>query len=259
MSSYKVFVILYIILLNLSRLNLSSFSNINHKNSKSEEETNFKGTCDALLIKTRTEFLGSSNLISLTYIAKMKTIWVVGGPGCGKGTQCERIIKKYGFLHISSGDLLRDEVASGSSRGASLQELMSKGLFVPTDIVLELIKEKMNKAGSEGSTKVGFLIDGYPRELEQGILFEEKVCSVDLILFFDVSNETMTARILNRATVSGRADDNLEAAKKRIEIFNQKNGQIVEHYKDKVVIINAEGSIDAVFEEACKAIDRLLA
>lgn len=189
----------------------------------------------------------------------MKTIWVVGGPGCGKGTQCERIIKKYGFLHISSGDLLRDEVASGSSRGASLQELMSKGLFVPTDIVLELIKEKMNKAESEGSTKIGFLIDGYPRELEQGILFEEKVCPVDLILFFDVSNETMTARILNRAAVSGRADDNQEAAKKRIEIFNQKNGQIIEHYKDKVVTINAEGTIEAIFEEACKAIDRLLA
>ena len=63
---------------------------------------------------------------------KMKTIWIVGGPGCGKGTQCERIIAKYGFYHISSGDLLREEVASGSPRGASLQEAMSQGLFVPT-------------------------------------------------------------------------------------------------------------------------------
>jgi len=62
----------------------------------------------------------------------MKTIWVIGGPGCGKGTQCDRIIKKYGFLHISSGDLLRAEVASGSERGAILQDLMSKGLFVST-------------------------------------------------------------------------------------------------------------------------------
>lgn len=62
----------------------------------------------------------------------MKTIWVIGGPGCGKGTQCDRMIEKYGFLHLSSGDLLRAEVASGSERGASLQDLMSKGLFVPT-------------------------------------------------------------------------------------------------------------------------------
>ncbi|XP_046821076.1 adenylate kinase isoenzyme 1 isoform X2 [Vespa crabro] len=189
----------------------------------------------------------------------MKTIWVIGGPGCGKGTQCDRIIKKYGFLHLSSGDLLRDEVASGSPRGASLQELMSKGLFVPTDIVLELIKEKMEKASTEGTTKTGFLIDGYPRELEQGILFEKNVCSVDLILFFDVSNETMTKRLLGRAEVSQRADDNAETIKKRIEIFNEKNDKIVEHYKDKLVRINAEGSVDEIFDEVCKALDRLLA
>lgn len=62
----------------------------------------------------------------------MKTVWVIGGPGCGKGTQCDKMIAKYGLLHLSSGDLLREEVASGSARGASLQELMSKGLFVPT-------------------------------------------------------------------------------------------------------------------------------
>lgn len=62
----------------------------------------------------------------------MKTVWVIGGPGCGKGTQCSKIIDKFGLLHLSSGDLLREEVASGSPRGASLQELMSKGLFVPT-------------------------------------------------------------------------------------------------------------------------------
>ncbi|KYN18812.1 Adenylate kinase isoenzyme 1 [Trachymyrmex cornetzi] len=105
----------------------------------------------------------------------MKTIWVIGGPGCGKGTQCDRMIEKYGFLHLSSGDLLRAEVASGSERGASLQDLMSKGLFVPTDIVLELIKEQMDKAREEGTTETGFLIDGYPREKDQGILFEEKI------------------------------------------------------------------------------------
>ncbi|KAL6441931.1 hypothetical protein ACFW04_002363 [Cataglyphis niger] len=170
----------------------------------------------------------------------MKTIWVIGGPGCGKGTQCDRIIEKYGFLHLSSGDLLRAEVASGSERGASLQDLMSKGLFVPTDIVLELIKEKMDKTRKEGTTKTGFLIDGYPREKEQGILFEKNVCPVDLILFFDVSNETMKIRLLGRAAVSQRADDNEETIKKRIKIFNEKNKEIVEHYKDKVVRVSLD-------------------
>ncbi|KAG7211814.1 hypothetical protein KM043_011045 [Ampulex compressa] len=159
---------------------------------------------------------------------------------------------------MRSGDLLREEVASGSPRGASLQELMSKGLFVPTDIVLELIKERMNKAREQGTTTTGFLIDGYPRELEQGILFEKNVCPVDLIIFFDVANETLKKRLLGRAAVSQRADDNEETIKKRIEIFNVKNGEIVEHYKDKVVRINAEGAVDDIFAEVSKALDGLL-
>ncbi|KAF3426298.1 hypothetical protein E2986_13348 [Frieseomelitta varia] len=194
----------------------------------------------------------------------MKTVWIVGGPGCGKGTQCERIIAKYGFYHISSGDLLREEVASGSPRGASLQEAMSQGLFVPTDIVLDLIRERMEKAKKEESTKTGFLIDGYPRELGQGLLFEKNasinVCPVDLIIFFDVSNETLEKRLLGRAAaaVTQRADDNLETIKRRIKIFNVKNGEIVNHYKDKVVRINAEGSVDDVFAEVSKALDALL-
>ncbi|XP_076677130.1 adenylate kinase 1 [Andrena cerasifolii] len=188
----------------------------------------------------------------------MKTIWVVGGPGSGKGTQCERIIEKYGFFHISSGDLLREEVASGSPRGASLQELMSKGLFVSTDIVLDLIRERMNKAKEEGSTKTGFLIDGYPRELDQGILFEKNVCPVDLIIFFEVSNETLKKRLLGRAAVSQRADDNEETINKRIEIFNVKNGEIIEHYKDKVAKINAEASVDEIFAEVTKVLEPLL-
>ncbi|EGI61147.1 PREDICTED: adenylate kinase isoenzyme 1 [Acromyrmex echinatior] len=187
----------------------------------------------------------------------MKTIWVIGGPGCGKGTQCDRIIEKYGFLHLSSGDLLRAEVASGSERGASLQALMSKGLFVPTDIVLELIKEQMDKAREEGTTKTGFLIDGYPREKDQGILFEEKVCPVDLIIFFDVANDTLEKRLLGRAAMSQRADDNEETIKKRIEIFNGKNNEIVEYYKDKVIRINAEGTVDEIFAEVTKAFDTL--
>ncbi|XP_012266122.1 adenylate kinase isoenzyme 1 isoform X2 [Athalia rosae] len=181
------------------------------------------------------------------------TLWVVGGPGSGKGTQCEKIVEKYGFLHLSSGDLLREEVASGSPRGGQLQELMSKGLFVPSDVVLSLIKERINK-GKEDKVP-GFLIDGYPRELSQGLEFEKEIGTVDLVLFFDVANETLTKRLLGRAASSGRADDNEETIKKRIEVFNEKNGPIIEHYKAKVVKINAEGGVDEIFAEATKAID----
>lgn len=125
--------------------------------------------------------------------------------------------------------------------------------------MLSLIKERMDKARQDGSTKTGFLIDGYPRELEQGLQFEKdvsrlfqllhiynylfiyyvmQVCPVDLILFFDVKNDTMKTRLLGRAAVSQRADDNEETIVKRIEIFNEKNNKIVEHYKDKVVRVS---------------------
>ncbi|XP_058796538.1 adenylate kinase isoenzyme 1 [Phymastichus coffea] len=192
---------------------------------------------------------------------RMKTIWIIGGPGCGKGTQCERIIAKYGFAHLSSGDLLREEVASGSPRGAELQELMSKGLFVPTDVVLTLIKERIAKARSEQPSLRAVLVDGYPRELEQGLQFEKDVSAVDLIIFFDVRNETLVGRLLGRAAAAAvkRDDDNEETIKKRIEIFNEKNGKIVEHYKDKCLKINAEGSVDDVFSQVSQAIDKLLA
>lgn len=129
--------------------------------------------------------------------------------------------------------------------------------------MLELIKEQMDKAREEGTTKTGFLIDGYPREKDQGILFEEnvrlspffpyclfhfklsiyccaQVCPVDLILFFDVANDTLKKRLLGRAAVSQRADDNEETINKRIEIFNAKNNEIVDYYKDKVVRVSSD-------------------
>ena len=91
-------------------------------------------------------------------------IWVLGGPGCGKGTQCNKIVAKYGFIHLSSGDLLRDEVKSGSKRGKEMNEMMENGELVPLEIILDLLTEAM--IGHLNGAK-GFLIDGYPRTLEQ--------------------------------------------------------------------------------------------
>jgi adenylate kinase len=103
---------------------------------------------------------------------KIPIIWILGGPGSGKGTQCERLVKRYGFQHLSSGDLLRDEVASGSDKGKEISEMMVKGVLVPRAVVLDLIKQAMLK--NLGTAK-GFLIDGYPREVEQGEDFENQV------------------------------------------------------------------------------------
>merc|ERR1711926_66385 len=111
----------------------------------------------------------------------------LGGPGSGKGTQCDKIVEKYGFTHLSSGDLLRAEVQSGSERGKILTEIMEKGDLVPMFVVLDLLAEAM-LAKLDGSK--GYLIDGYPREVSQGEEFEKEICPCSKILYFEVSDET---------------------------------------------------------------------
>ena len=117
--------------------------------------------------------------IDTSPLKKAKIIFVVGGPGSGKGTQCEKIVAKYGYTHLSSGDLLRAEVKSGSEMSKQLNELMQQGLLVPNEFILDMIKKAM-LATSE--TSKGYLIDGYPRQVEQGIQFEEEV----IILFIEL-------------------------------------------------------------------------
>merc|ERR1711997_607732 len=144
-------------------------------------------------------------------------VWVLGGPGCGKGTQCDKIAAKYGFTHLSSGDLLREEVASGSERGKNLTAIMESGQLVPLATVLDLLAEAM--IAKLGGSK-GFLIDGYPREVAQGKEFEAEILPCTQILYFDVSDATMTERLLNRGKSSGRVDDNEETIKKRLNTFH---------------------------------------
>lgn len=103
-----------------------------NRKKRRETETVFNSRVSCFQVLNDRYFQSSERHWEENYAGKMKTVWIIGGPGCGKGTQCDRMIEKYGFLHLSSGDLLRAEVASGSERGASLQDLMSKGLFVPT-------------------------------------------------------------------------------------------------------------------------------
>ncbi|PIO75207.1 adenylate kinase isoenzyme 5 domain protein [Teladorsagia circumcincta] len=104
--------------------------------------------------------------------ANVPIFFIVGGPGSGKGTQCEKIVAKYGLSHLSSGDLLRDEVKSGSPRGAKLDKIMKAGELVPLEVVLDLVKEAMLKEIAKCSK--GFLIDGYPRDVKQGEQFERE-------------------------------------------------------------------------------------
>ena len=187
-----------------------------------------------------------------------KIVFIIGGPGSGKGTQCERIVEKYGYVHLSSGDLLRAEVESGSEHGKELEAIMKKGELVPLETVLEMIKNKIN----ENTDAAGFLIDGYPREVEQGLQFEKTIGSPVAVLYLDVANETMVARLLHRGLTSGRADDNEETIKKRLDTFSKATEPVIKHYRNNGKLFEVERSIaesapDNVFKKVSELFDKL--
>ncbi|XP_028174747.1 adenylate kinase isoenzyme 1 isoform X1 [Ostrinia furnacalis] len=188
--------------------------------------------------------------------SKKPIVWILGGPGSGKGTQCEKIIAKYGFTHLSTGDLLRAEVKSGSDRAKCLTSIMERGELVPNDVVLELLKEAIIAHAEQAK---GFLVDGYPREKSQGIAFEKTIAPVTVIIYFEASSETLTKRLLGRAANSGRADDNEDTIKLRLKTFLDNNEQVLSQYPDKLRRINAETSVDQIFDEVQKILDPIVA
>ena len=155
-----------------------------------------------------------------------QVVFVLGGPGSGKGTQCERIVRDFGFTHLSAGDLLRAEVASGSELGQECEALMKEGKLVPMKITIELLRNAMLRAPNKQ-----FLVDGFPRALDQAEFFEESVVAAKFVLFFDCPLETMQERLLKRGETSGRSDDNIDTIKKRFDTFTNQSLPVIEHYE----------------------------
>ena len=180
-----------------------------------------------------------------------KIIFVLGGPGSGKGTQCERIMERYGFDHFSAGDLLRAEVQSGSKVGTMCANLMKEGKLVPVAVTLRLLRKSI-----EASTASAILIDGFPRALEQAASFESTVCDSEFTLFFDCPQEVMEERLLKRGETSGRADDNVATIKKRFNTFVTASVPVIEHYDamDKVRKISAVPPPDDVYNAVKKVL-----
>lgn len=201
--------------------------------------------------------LRKSKLLHLIIMVSVPIVWVLGGPGCGKGTQCAKIVEKYGFTHLSSGDLLRAEVASGSDKGRELEAIMKEGKLVSNDVVLCLLENAIRI--KIGCSK-GFLIDGYPREKDQGAAFERKIAPADLIIYFDCSDDTLVSRIMARAAASAekRADDNEETLKTRISTFRTNTQAILDQYTDKTLKLNAERPVQEIFDDISKALDCLI-
>jgi len=178
-------------------------------------------------------------------------VFVLGGPGSGKGTQCSRIANDYGFVHLSAGDLLRAEIQSGSKDGATIAGMIREGKIVPQEITMRLLRAAM-----DARPGCRFLIDGFPRALGQMTAFEEMVGHCKMVLFFDAPDDVLTERLLKRGQTSGRTDDNAEAIKKRLATYHSQSVPVLTKMGQAGLVkqIDATQTPDQVFADVEKAL-----
>ncbi|KAJ5902353.1 hypothetical protein N7495_002881 [Penicillium taxi] len=190
-------------------------------------------------------------------------VFFLGGPGSGKGTQSANLVKDYGFVHLSAGDLLRaEQVRQGSEYGEMIKTYIREGKIVPMEVTVALLSnamaESLATAPPPAGTKARFLIDGFPRKLDQAVFFEKTVCVSELVLFLDCPEDVMEARLLKRGETSGREDDNAESIRKRFRTFVETSMPVVEDFrgKDKVVEVEATKSVDEVYAKVKEGIEK---
>lgn len=195
-------------------------------------------------------------------------IFVLGGPGAGKGTQCARLVERYGFSHLSAGDLLRaEQERPGSQFGELIKDCIRNGAIVPMEVTVQLLENAMaevveqNKKKNGGSAKGSrFLIDGFPRKMDQALKFEETVCPARFVLFYDCPEAEMERRLLERGKTSGRADDNADSIRKRFRTFIETSMPVVDHYEkeNRVIKIDATATPEQVSKETQKRLEARL-
>lgn len=179
----------------------------------------------------------------------MLNLVLFGPPGAGKGTQAEFLIQSYGLLHLSTGDLLRSEIADETELGKKAGEYMSKGELVPDEVVIGMIK---NKLDSNPDAK-GFIFDGFPRTVDQAKaldkMLNENKTPISGMLCLEVEKEELIKRLLNRGKLSGRVDDqNQNVIENRIKVYRNKTEPIIEYFRpqNKYHGIDGMGSIEEI-------------
>lgn len=188
----------------------------------------------------------------------MFNLILFGPPGSGKGTQSEKLIARYGFKHLSTGDLLRAEIANQTPLGLKAKSLMDQGQLVPDEVVIGMI----DAALQANPTVPGFLFDGFPRTVAQAealdALLTEKGSSIGVVLALQVPEEELISRMMHRAKTSGRADDaDEQVQRKRLDVYLRDTLPVAGYYKPfgKVVEVEGVGSVEDIFSKLTDEID----
>ncbi|MDR2382362.1 MAG: adenylate kinase [Prevotellaceae bacterium] len=191
----------------------------------------------------------------------MFNIVLFGAPGAGKGTQAAQLVTMYNLVHLSTGDILREEMKKNSPLGQKVKTLIEKGELVPDEVVVELIREKLN----DNKTATGFIFDGFPRTVKQAIALDEMLknegLNIALMATLEVEEDELISRILLRGQSSGRTDDSNHAIiKNRIKVYHEQTTPVAEYYRQqgKHVAVDNMGTIENTFSQLQTYINKIM-
>ena len=191
---------------------------------------------------------------------KMKNLVIFGAPGSGKGTQSDLIIKKYGLEHISTGDVLRNEIKNETELGKTAKEYIDKGQLIPDELMVNILASVYDSFGKEHQ---GVIFDGFPRTIPQAEalkkMLSERGHKVAAMIELDVPEDELMTRLVKRGKESGRSDDNEETIKKRLAVYHNQTAPLIEWYKNEGIHhhIDGLGELDRIFGDISAVIDTL--
>lgn len=180
-----------------------------------------------------------------------RRILFIGPPGAGKGTQAAMLARALKVPHVSTGAMLRDAVAAGTDLGQQVASVMAAGDLVSDDLVVAIVDDRL----SAYDARCGYLLDGFPRNVAQARALNDAVVNaIGTVILLEADTDELVARLVKRAEEEGRADDNEETIRRRLEVYAQETAPLVDHYGDAVIRIDGVGSIDEVFARIALAL-----
>lgn len=186
-------------------------------------------------------------------------IVLFGGPGSGKGTQSEKLIEKYGLHHISTGEVLRDHIKRETDLGKIAKKYIDEGQLIPDDLMIRILDDVLEK---EAKDKPGVIFDGFPRTVPQADalndLLQKRGKELHAVVGLEVPDEELVQRMLNRGMMTGRADDNEDTIKKRLNVYHTQTSPLRDHYQkqNKYVAIDGNRNIEDIFDSITKELDK---
>lgn len=190
----------------------------------------------------------------------MKNIVIFGAPGSGKGTQSELMIKKYGFGHISTGDVLRNEIKNQTELGQTAKKYIDNGQLIPDDLMIDILASVYDSFGADHK---GVIFDGFPRTIPQAealkTMLDKRGHKVSAMIELDVPEDELMKRLINRGKESGRSDDNEGTIKKRLNVYHSQTAPLIDWYAKENIRYHIQGlgELDRIFADICSVIDNL--